>query len=185
MSVIFGVSHDDLVALAPMLPASAVYDPEAHQLQVDDGDGATVQNLVDNIAEHRTGALKKRLLSYAADKRWHVETSGFLWRRPNSDEVYFISTDDRSQSKIDAERKAADEGRRRPGDVWKCGDPATGSVVYPALTDADIIDMSNHVRDGICDCFNTEAAIHAQIAAGVITTEAAIDAASWPSPGLR
>lgn len=125
---------------------------------------------------------KAEKLAALADRRWRAETSGFLWNRPETDEVYYIATDAASQAKIDAERKAAEAGARREGDVWKCGDQATGLPAYVALTDAEIIDMSTAARTHVSDCFNREAELAAQIMAA--EDEAALDAidinSGWP-----
>lgn len=126
---------------------------------------------------------KAEKLAALADRRWRAENAGFLWQRPATEEVYYIATDPTSQAKIDAERKAAEAEARRPGDVWKCGAPATGLPAYVVLTDAEIIDMSTAARTHVSDCFNREAELAAQIMAA--EDEAALDAidinSGWPS----
>lgn len=126
--------------------------------------------------------LKAQKLSALADLRWKAETGGFLWTRPETDEIYYIATDATSQAKIDAERKAAEAGARRPSDVWKCGDPATGLPAYVVLTDAEIIDMSTQARMHVSDCFNNEAYLAALILGAA--DAAALDAidihSGWP-----
>lgn len=129
------------------------------------------------------GDLKAAKLAELADRRWQFEVSGFLWQRPETDEVYFISTDEKSQAKITAERKAAEEGVRRPGDIWKCGDPATGLPAYVALSNAEIIDMSTAARNRTSDGFNHEAYLAALVMAAQSAEELdLIDIeAGWPS----
>lgn len=95
--------------------------------------------------------------------RWTKECSGFLWERDGTSETYFIATDQVSQGKMGNERKAAEDGIRREGDVWKCGNPVTGLPATPALSDAEIIAMSNAARHRTSDLFNHEAALLAAI----------------------
>ncbi|WP_375276366.1 DUF4376 domain-containing protein [Methylorubrum thiocyanatum] len=126
---------------------------------------------------------KAALRSRAASIRWAKECTGFLWVREGTSESYFIATDEASQSKMGNERKAAEDGIRREGDVWKCGDPVTGLPATPALSDAEIIAMSNAARNRTSDLFNHEAELLAAIdAAG---DHAALDLINleqgWPN----
>lgn len=177
----FDLSIEDLSILAHLTkPENGSFYRDEQFHVFDEDEVIAVEQAISMLPDLGIKELRRQLVDYAANKRWQVETGGFVWLKPGTTKVYFIATDDRSQNKIAAERKAADENRRRAGDVWKCGDPATGSIVYPVLADADIIDMSNRARDRICDCFNTEAALRAAIEAGTITTTDEIDAADWP-----
>lgn len=176
-------SDQELAAIGLYRPAPAEPVPAGKV-----STGLTVQRIagviryVHGLADMALEDLRAARIAAVTARRWQVETAGFLWARPDTAEVYYIATDATSQGKIDAERKAADAGRRRPGDVWKCGDPVTGGVVYPALSDADIVDMSNAARDRVCDCFNREAALVAAVA--VAEDAAALDAidieTGWP-----
>lgn len=125
---------------------------------------------------------KAGILSALAHRRWQFEVSGFVWQRTATEEFYFIATDEVSQGKIAAERKAAEDAIRRPGDVWKCGDAASGQVVYVTFSDAEIVAMSDAARHRTSDGFNHEATIAAMIVAAA--DHAVLDLidieAGWP-----
>ena len=106
-----------------------------------------------------------QLMAALAARRWQFEVAGFVWQRPATSSWYFIATDEISQGKIAAERKAADGSTRRPGDIWKCGDAATGQVAYVAFSDAEIVAMSDAARNRTSDGFNHEAVLAGQIVA--------------------
>jgi len=113
------------------------------------------------------------LASYAADKRYEVETGGFYdgaGRR--------FATDRDSQGKLVAEMVALQSGLRADPSGWKLmGD---GFVL---LTNVEMLAVIIAARGHIADAFATEAAVLAGITAGTITTTAQIDAAAWPSNG--
>lgn len=107
------------------------------------------------------------LTSYAADKRWRVETGGI------SVGGVPVATDDRSNVTIRGARIKADA---EPAYVvgWK---GAKGSFV--ALTAPQIIAISNAVLAHVDACFAVEAAVVAAITAGDITTTQQIDEWQW------
>lgn len=116
-------------------------------------------------------------LAALADRRWQAETSGFVWG------VYWIATDRESQSKIAAERQAAENGTHRPGDLWKCGDVSTGDVIFVPMSDSDVIAISEAARNHVSDTYNIEGLLDAAIRAA--PDVAALDAididTGWPT----
>ncbi|MDU8502973.1 hypothetical protein RYB01_27840, partial [Pseudomonas syringae] len=95
------ITRDDLVVIAPQLPAGVVYD--GSHLEIADADAENVEALIDDIANLRSAALKSSLLVYAADKRWRVETGGIVVGGMS------VATDDRSKLMITGARVKADK----------------------------------------------------------------------------
>lgn len=114
-------------------------------------------------------------LAALADRRWRAETGGMVWGE------YWIATDDKSQAKIAAERLAAENGTRREGDLWKCGDMTTGQAVFVSFADAEIISLSDAARNHVSDTFNVEGAFAAAIlsAADLATLDAIDIESGW------
>ncbi len=159
------ITRDDLVVIAPQLPAGVDYD--GSHLEIADADAENVEALIDDIANLRSAALKSSLLVYAADKRWRVETGGIVVGGMS------VATDDRSKLMITGARVKADKDAAFTTN-WKT--PA-GFVEIDAAT---IIAISNAVLDHVDASFAIEGAVLAGIEAGTITTQAQIDAADWP-----
>ncbi len=112
---------------------------------------------------------KDDLLSYAAAKRFGLETGGYTYNG------HLISTDRDSQSKIGNVALAATITGSAFSTNWKCAD---GTFI--PLTQATAIAMATAVMTFISACFSTEGALADQINAGKVTSKAQIDAASWP-----
>ncbi|WP_337183863.1 DUF4376 domain-containing protein [Shinella sp.] len=106
------------------------------------------------------------LVAYASDLRWRIETGGAIWNG------FPVHSDRESQSKIIAERLAISEGVRADPDGWKFADGE-----FRLLTNTEFVALSNAVRLHVRTAFATEAAVQAGIAAGDITTIAAVDGA--------
>lgn len=116
-------------------------------------------------------ALKALLRSYAADKRWTVESGGCVDPNGNA-----IATDRDSQTKLIAEMVAIGANMRTDPSPWKLR--GNGFVM---LTNAQMIQAIMAARSHIANSFAGEAECLAAIEAGTITTTAQIDAANWPS----
>lgn len=106
------------------------------------------------------------LVAYASDLRWRIETGGAIWNG------VLVHSDRESQSKIIAERLAISEGVRDDPDGWKFADGE-----FRLLSNAEFVSLSDAVRLHVRMAFATEAAVQAGIAAGEVTTFAAVDAA--------
>ena len=113
-------------------------------------------------------ATKARLLAFAADKRWRVETGGITVGGVP------LSTDDRSKLMITGARIKADNDP----DFTTPWVAADGSV--STVNAATIIAISDAVLAHVAACFAAYDGIKADIEAGSITTAAEIDAAGWP-----
>jgi hypothetical protein len=116
-------------------------------------------------------ALKAFLRSYAADKRWTVESGGCIDQNGNA-----IATDRDSQTKLIAEMVAIGANMRTDPSPWKLR--GNGFVL---LTNAQMIQAIMAARTHIANSFAGEAECLAAIEAGTITTPAQVDAANWPS----
>lgn len=106
------------------------------------------------------------LIAYASDLRWRIETGGATWNG------FPVHSDRESQSKIIAERLAISEGVRDDPDGWKFADGE-----FRLLTNAEFVSLSDAVRLHVRTAFATEARVQIAIAAGDITTFAAVDGA--------
>ncbi|HEV2504394.1 MAG TPA: DUF4376 domain-containing protein [Mesorhizobium sp.] len=111
--------------------------------------------------------LKDQLASFAADKRWRIETSGITVGGVP------VATDDRSKIMIIGARVKAD-GDPNFTTEWKT--PAG----FATINAAAVIAISDAVLAHVDACFAAEAVVLAQIEVGAITTTAEIDAADWP-----
>lgn len=109
----------------------------------------------------------KALVSYAAQKRWQVETGGIVVGGVS------VATDDRSKVMIIGARVKADADPNFTTE-WKT--PAG----FQTINAATIIAISDAVLAHVDACFAVEAIVLAEIAAGTITTTNEIDAADWP-----
>jgi hypothetical protein len=108
------------------------------------------------------------LVAYAADKRWRVETGGIaIGGMP-------VATDDRSKMMIMGARVKANDNPDFTT-KWK-----SASGMFVVLDGAAIIAISDAVLSHVDTCFEVEATVLAEIAAGTITTIEQIDAAGWP-----
>ncbi len=110
------------------------------------------------------------LTAYAAAKRYVVETGGYTY------EGHRIATDRDSQSKIASVAIAATVVGSSFSTEWKCSDGT-----FFTLDQAAAIAMATAVMTFVSECFATEAATAAAIAAGTITEKAEIDAVAWPT----
>jgi hypothetical protein len=137
---------------------------------LDDG-SFEVDGPADVLAKLQAGPSAERLLAYLAEKRWRLETGGYLWNG------HLVATDRDSRSIIGQERLAISLGERADPDGFKMG----GELVM--VSNADFIAMTDAIRAFVRACFAAEAMIAAQILAGTITSFAAIDAAAMPSNG--
>lgn len=106
------------------------------------------------------------LLAHAAKARWQKEAGGIV-----VDGVP-IPTDERTQGVLTAAYASAmaDAGFQVPD--WKLG-----PGVYTTLSNAQVIAIANAVRVHVQGCFTTNKQVDQAIAAGSLTTFAAIDAA--------
>lgn len=112
------------------------------------------------------------LMSFAAFKRWKVETGGISIAGTS------VRTDEKSQAKITGaiQLLAADptiasiDWEAQPG-VWEALDADTMKAIGIAV--------GRHVQA----CFSTLKAVQEAITAGTITTFEQIDAAVWPANG--
>lgn len=109
------------------------------------------------------------LLSYAASKRYSIETGGFTY------DGHPLATDTASQSKIGNGALAATVVGSSFSTKWKCSD---GS--FFDLDQAGMLGMATSVMNFINACFGAEAAVAASIASGEIQTFADVDNAAWP-----
>lgn len=150
---------------------SALFPVGMTVLAIDDYDPVQVQTYVADGYVYQSGAFvltRERLLEYAAEKRWRVETGGV-----EIDGIR-IATDDRSKTLITGGRIKADadpEHRLR----FKVG----GSFV--SLDAEQIIAISDAVFAHTQAAFDAEDAVIEAIATGTITTLAEINV--WPWPG--
>lgn len=154
----------------PFIAAAAGAAPEASLYA--DGvlyvDGVTQAALDAALAAHDpTTAAKARLVDYAADKRWRVETGGLTVGGTR------VDTSRESQSMIaNAHAYVAASGATsisyKADSGWVTMDAATVTAVALAI--------GAHVQAA----FAAEEAADAAIAAGTITSTAEIDAAAWP-----
>jgi hypothetical protein len=126
----------------------------------------------DVLARLEAGPTAEILLAYLADKRWRLETGGYLWNG------HLVATDRDSRSIISQERLAISLSERVDPDGFKMG----GELVM--VSNADFIAMTDAIRAFVRACFAAEAMIGAQIIAGTITSFAAIDAAAMPDAGF-
>ena len=108
---------------------------------------------------------KAQLIAYAAARRYEKEIGGMTWND------WPVHTDRESQGKIIAERLAVEAGEREDPDGWKFADG-----VFRMVSNTDFVSLSNAVRDHVRAAFAVEAAVLMQIEAGIITSEAEIDA---------
>lgn len=69
------ITRDDLVVIAPQLPAGVVYD--GSHLEIADADAENVEALIDDIANLRSAALKSSLL-------FMRPTNAGVWKRAAS-----------------------------------------------------------------------------------------------------
>lgn len=141
-----------LVPLADEVPAMEPWERVSGRSITDNGDTATaVYTITDkDLADYRA-----EREAWVADHRWQIEEGGIVWQRGDG-KVYGIATDAKSQAKLDAERAAALSGLRAAGDPWKCLDVATGQAVFLAVTDAEIIEISETVRAHVVGLFKRE-----------------------------
>lgn len=108
------------------------------------------------------------LTRYAADKRWRIETGGIAVSGLS------VPTDDRAKTLINGGASALADGDTIPFKT------AAGWVT---LTGVQLRAIRAAIAQHVQACFSTEAAVVAAIAAGTVTTIAAVDAASWPANG--
>ncbi|WP_374312416.1 DUF4376 domain-containing protein [Dongia sp.] len=106
---------------------------------------------------------KSILLEVAAEKRWRVEQGGTTW---NS---WALPTDDRSQSKYQAELAAVNEGVRLDGDFWKFPHG------FEPITNTQIRAMAIQARQHVLGSFAHEAQLQGLIMLGQITTPEQIE----------
>lgn len=110
------------------------------------------------------------LTAYAAAKRYSVETGGYTF------DSHVIATDRDSQGKITSVAVAANTVGPSFSTEWKCLDGT-----FFTLNHDEAILMATAVMTFVSGCFTTEASVVGAIAAGTITTMAAVDAAAWPT----
>ena len=111
------------------------------------------------------------LARLAADKRYQIETSGFV-----AAGIGPIATDRDSQSKLLAEMVAMGAGLRADPSGWKLRDGT-----FAMLSNANMMTVIMAARAHIATAFGVEAALVAGITAGTVATLADIDAANWPA----
>lgn len=112
---------------------------------------------------------KEQLSTYAADKRWQVETGGITVAGVP------VATDDRSKIMIIGARVKADADPAFTT-PWIGAD---GSI--NVINAATAIVISDEVLAHVAACFEEFKSVLAGIEAGTITASAEIDAANWPS----
>lgn len=112
---------------------------------------------------------KERLIAYAAEKRWRVETSGI--------EVggALIRTDEKSQNRVAGASLLA---MSDPGLTVIDWEAMPGDWV--SVAKADMIAIGVAVGRHVQACFTALKAVQAEIEAGTINTTEQIDAAEWP-----
>ncbi|WP_186388536.1 DUF4376 domain-containing protein [Stappia sp. TSB10P1A] len=116
--------------------------------------------------------LPAELIALAADLRWRAEVGGMEWRG------WPVHTDRQSQTKVLAEHVAVTSGSRLDGEPWKFADG-----LFRELTNADVQDLALAVREHVRASFAIEAAVAAEIEAGVIVTREAVEVAfAAPEP---
>lgn len=150
---------------------SALFPVGMTVLAIVDYDPVRVQAYIADGYVYRAGAFvltRERLVEYAAEKRWRVETGGV--------EVggVRIATDDRSKTLITGGRIKADAD---PEHTLRF--KADGGFI--TLDAAQIIAISDAVFAHTQAAFDAEDAVLEAISAGTITTLAEIDC--WPWPG--
>lgn len=152
-----------MTLVAASLPSAA-----AAALSYDTGAMAVSgpDDVIDQIAAVNVAALQKAaLISYAASRRYAVETGGLTISGVK------VATDRESQSMLNAAFNIA-SGNANFTTMWK-GDDGT----FTALTAPQIIAIAQAVGAFVASCFAAEAAAVTAINAGSITTNAQIDAA--------
>jgi len=110
------------------------------------------------------------LLAHAAAKRYAVETGGVVLNGAP------IATDRESKATITGAYVLAVQNPSYAIANWKVA-PST----FITLDNATIIAIGTAVSGHVQACYDTEAALAAQINALTVTTTAEIDAAVWPS----
>lgn len=112
--------------------------------------------------------LVDRLIAYALDKRWRVETGGTTVAGVP------VATNDRAKLMIMGSRVAA-EADPEWATVWSGADGQS----YP-LNSAAMIAISNAVEAHVNGAFAAFAIVKSDIEAGKIKSPADVDAARWP-----
>ncbi len=113
-----------------------------------------------------------KLLAYAAEKRWQVETGGIIINGIT------VATDDRSKMMVLGTRVKAMFSPDYK-ESWKTAD---GNFIE--LPAASLIAISDAVQEHVSASFAVEAIVSAKINMGEITTFEEIDNADWPKNGL-
>ena len=90
-------------------------------------------------------------IDFLADVRWQHESGGCEWNG------WRLLTDDRSQSKYQAELSAVNEGVRTDGDLWKFPHG------HEQLTNEQVRDMAIVARQHVLSCFMAEGIVASQI----------------------
>lgn len=121
----------------------------------------------------RATIVRNRLLDQIPSERYSREVSGIIWNG------VFIDTDGESQPKIQAARAAAKDGLRLEGAAWKCGDPQTGSIIYRATSNAEMIEVADMVFTYVQDCYTRESELMAAVIDGSYTAD--MIARGWPA----
>lgn len=165
----YTLTLDEVSHIGPLLDPAKGHVYEHGTLYVPDEDECDiVDQAVASIADALARAAKDRLLAYAAEKRWRVETGGITAGG------VMVATDDRSKSLVMGARMAAD---RDPNFTTRFKPVGGGFVTVDAPA---IIAISDALLAHVAACFAIEAQVVADIDAGTITTTAEIDAADWP-----
>lgn len=147
------------------------FHPDVPLVETSDPNVAPGWTYVDGVASPpvEVAATQDELLRHAAIVRYRVETTGAL---------------------VGGRRIASDRDSRGLIDrlvSWLLRNEGVASVAFKtldgwdAIPRAEMIAIPDALEQRAQDCFAAERAVAAAIAAGTITTFAAVEAASWPA----
>lgn len=150
------------------LPAEIVHLADFRGEQSHDGFvvsmAAEVSSAVDAELNDIPGRQRRRLIVYAADRRWRREAGGIVVGGVP------VATDDRSKVMIVGARVAAEANA-----AWSTNWHGADGQIYP-INASDMIAISAAVEAHINSCFAIFAQVKMKIEAGVITSISDIDA---------
>ena len=153
--------------------------------KADDDADATVGGILAELSEEEYEEARKKEMDRRAEiaaqtvlnnivmSRKHFEQAGFVWKG------VFIDTTEASYTKILGGRAAAKDELRTDGDIWKCGDPETGEVIYRATSNEEMIEIGDLAFKMVQDCFNRESALVAAVKDGSYTDAMLYE--GWPA----
>ncbi|WP_158259802.1 DUF4376 domain-containing protein [Phyllobacterium phragmitis] len=162
---------DDMGRVTGFYPADLFPEPPSGTIEIEDSDHQRLLDSPDGwrwdgmtLVSHEPPSAPVDLVAYTAQKRWETEVGGIVVNG------LIVATDDRSKIMISGARVAAQSNPEFTTD-WKSQD---GTFV--TIDAAAVVAISDAILAHVSGCFSIEAAIIADIMAGVITAPAEIDA---------